>query len=305
MSENISAGVAARIRKLLALAGNNSNEHEAQAAAAKAQALLQEYNLEMSGFAGEAETGGDAERTKAQGVTMTSTKWQLDLLGAVASGNFCLLWTEGVTGDVVRCNLIGRRVNVVTTTEVYRYLVLAVERLCPHRASATRVARAWKDGCVGALAARLREQRLAAEAEGRRRRGETRGSGSDLVLADVYASEEDLNEDARRGLKPGTTAAERARMAAKWEAGRAAREAREAEQRARWDAEAATARKGETPAQREAREAKEKRDSERYWQRWEREQVRTRGEREARAAGAAAGASISLARQVGETRKIG
>lgn len=36
-----------KIRKLLALAGNNSNEHEAAVALAKAQALMEEHNIEM------------------------------------------------------------------------------------------------------------------------------------------------------------------------------------------------------------------------------------------------------------------
>ena len=37
-----------KVQKLLALAGNNPNENEAQAAYAKAQAIIAEYNLDMS-----------------------------------------------------------------------------------------------------------------------------------------------------------------------------------------------------------------------------------------------------------------
>lgn len=42
-----------KVQKLLSLAGNNPNEHEAQAAYAKAQALIAEYNLDMSKATGE------------------------------------------------------------------------------------------------------------------------------------------------------------------------------------------------------------------------------------------------------------
>lgn len=42
-----------KVKKLLALAGNNSSEHEANAAYAKAQALIAEYSLELSEEQGE------------------------------------------------------------------------------------------------------------------------------------------------------------------------------------------------------------------------------------------------------------
>ena len=37
-----------KVKKLLALAGNNPSEEEAQAAALKAQELIAQYNLDMS-----------------------------------------------------------------------------------------------------------------------------------------------------------------------------------------------------------------------------------------------------------------
>lgn len=45
--------ILAKVQKLLALAGNNPNENEANAAYAKAQALIAEYNLDMSQSLGE------------------------------------------------------------------------------------------------------------------------------------------------------------------------------------------------------------------------------------------------------------
>ena len=44
-----------KVKKLLALAGNNPSQAEAEAAAAKAQALLQEYNLTLKDVDGEEE----------------------------------------------------------------------------------------------------------------------------------------------------------------------------------------------------------------------------------------------------------
>lgn len=43
-----------KVQKLLALAGNNPSEEEAKAAAMKAQKLIAQYNLDLSGISGEA-----------------------------------------------------------------------------------------------------------------------------------------------------------------------------------------------------------------------------------------------------------
>src|SRR6266852_3065450 len=47
MNENLTA-VIAKIKKLLALAGNNPSVEEAAVASARAQALMQEYHLSMA-----------------------------------------------------------------------------------------------------------------------------------------------------------------------------------------------------------------------------------------------------------------
>jgi hypothetical protein len=91
--QRIPESLVARIRKLLALAGNNSNENEATLAAAKAQELLAAYNLEMSEL-GDEQPSEDAGREKSNAFEAATADWQVTLMAALADANFCLHWTE-------------------------------------------------------------------------------------------------------------------------------------------------------------------------------------------------------------------
>jgi len=68
MNTNIDNNIVDKIKKLLALAGNNPNEQEAQAALLKAQALLAKYNMTQADIDGKAEPSyfiATAEHVKA------------------------------------------------------------------------------------------------------------------------------------------------------------------------------------------------------------------------------------------------
>jgi hypothetical protein len=235
----------------------------------------------------------EREDTKGQ---IVAADWQVNLMGSIARGQFCYAYTTyDATLDVRRHGLIGRRMNVAATIRVYEYLVGAVTRLNPYTDGRKKKSRlSWFDGCSERLCERLYRQRADAEAASRAARGDTpRGNGSDLVLADVFSSESDLNMDMRNGLEPGETARRR-------EAYRAG----EAERRERWareEREAQAARAAETPAQQRARERANKR--------WEREyQSRQRQEAKKRdpnayAMGTNAAAFIGLDVQVGTEKR--
>lgn len=64
----IPASVVARVRKLLNLAGNNSNENEASSAASKAQEIMAEFNISLSEIGQESSVSatGDAAREKQE-----------------------------------------------------------------------------------------------------------------------------------------------------------------------------------------------------------------------------------------------
>jgi hypothetical protein len=284
-----------RIQKLLALANDaRGNEHKAQAAAAKVQTLLAEYNLEMSQIVDTDEDDIDpnAIREKVENALTTTTDWQRSLLNSICCNNFVMRIYDWGTDGKSTYSLIGRKLNTSTTIQVYTYLTGAIDRLCPFTDKRTKSHRSWKEGCAERLAARLDRQRWEAEAASRQQRGDApRGNGADLVLSDVYSSEEDLNHDLYSGFEPGTTARENAANEARWKA------EREARANAPAVVEPQTA---ETDTQRRKREAKEAADYKRWQERYARERAREAAKRDANAyaMGANAGEQISLNQQL-------
>jgi hypothetical protein len=301
MSE-IPTSIKNRITKLMALAGNNSNEHEAAAASAKVQALLAEYNLEMSQIIDtdeDAVVDPDAVREKQADVVTTSTDWERRLFGAIAENNFCMgyrKWTAD--DDVAVFTLIGRKMNVAATLSVYGYLIGAIARLNPYQDKRTKAHRSWQEGCADRLRSRLNEQRWEQERVSRNERAAQaasegpRGNGSDIILSDVYSSESDLNQEVYYGRAPGTTAREELARQARYAAERAAEEANP---RPVYNPYA-----GMTEAQTRKAKAKDEADAQRRYKRWDREQKARDAKRDqnAYAMGSNAGGQISLDRQI-------
>ena len=116
-----------KIQKLLALAGNNPNEHEAASAAAKAQEMLREHDLQMA----------DVDVTmdpRTAGITQTEREtlrqrgkpggWKWDLYRAVAATSDC--WPMGYDHNAY---MVGRKQDVEIASYLYDYLAREIERL--------------------------------------------------------------------------------------------------------------------------------------------------------------------------------
>jgi hypothetical protein len=233
---NATTGVFTKIKKLLALSqGKGTTEAEASLAAEHVQRLLQEHGLTLAQL--EADSGDDgraAKREKNQDHT-AMYRYQVNLMEAIASGNFVLhtlrkvfvpnvswgaeLGVDPVTGETVRGKrskrhfLIGRELNVQVTIQTYDYLTAELRRLNPydHR---SQDGKRFLEGASTRLAERLNERRRekereSADAKQRSAHHQGNGSGRELVLSDVYGSEDDLNNDALNNFAPGTTAANR------------------------------------------------------------------------------------------------
>jgi Protein of unknown function (DUF2786) len=193
--------LADRIRKLLALAGNNPSEAEAAAAMERASALMADHNLTMA----QVETlGTDDERVQeweeASGRRQT---WARDIWDAVAKSNFCFycFHTAGYGfhlrpvggGRVVGVKhkndlhiVIGTRGNVDATKVMASYLVETVERLARECKEVRGVheKHAFKLGCARRLKVRLATLRAERRAE---KAKETSASPSNLpTVADLY-----------------------------------------------------------------------------------------------------------------------
>lgn len=203
--------LAARIRKLLALAGNNPSETEAAAALERASELMAEHNLTMAHI--DALGSGDERLEDTHRSEHPRQTWARTIWGSVADLNFCF-WcyrsperlprfkrVDGRLQQMPRREsdehiLVGTRTNIETTKLMALYLVETVERLASECdwARGVHAKHAFKLGCAERLSERLdelRRQRMAAKAQ-----RDTASTGNSLpVLADVYAAHDRANRE--------------------------------------------------------------------------------------------------------------
>lgn len=107
-----------KVKKLLALAGNNPSQAEAEAAAAKAQALLAQYNLTLT------EGDNKEELIFTYYETGVDRAWKYDLASVVAS-NFrckCCWWGKSKVG------FYGYKHDTEVAAEVFNFLFWTIRR---------------------------------------------------------------------------------------------------------------------------------------------------------------------------------
>lgn len=227
-----------RIRKLMAVTiDRGASETEASFASSKVQQILQEYGLSMAEIERRGGgTGDDGRRGRNDADRRAMYKWQADLMSALAENNFLKHWIEQQTkidpaGKMRRSKqhvLLGRHINVQATLQMYDYLVDTFRRLAndqgyAHAHTTEREHHLFLGGVTERVIERLAEQRrhVEREAEGKRKRDEAMRNhsayaptGTSVALAEHYRDErqanQDLYDDFRWGLEPGTTACRRA-----------------------------------------------------------------------------------------------
>lgn len=116
-----------RIRKLLALAANNTNPHEAELAAQRANELMLKHSIErervntavdpLSGYVREIETTGKF------------AAWERTLLVNIALANLCRVVKVGRDDFAV----IGHKENVQVSLEMFRWLRTELHRLAKEK----------------------------------------------------------------------------------------------------------------------------------------------------------------------------
>lgn len=164
-----------RVRKLLALA-ESPNENEAMAAAEKAQALLAQYNIEMS----EVQQGGSDYDFRYVGKYTNSEPWRRVIACNLAPLYFCeYYWSYNkVETTSRRCGykrydnhtFVGRQHNLEVIVAMFDYLIKAVERMegeawvevKARKQSLSRSSfyRSFVNACAARLANRLALRRL-------------------------------------------------------------------------------------------------------------------------------------------------
>jgi len=271
-----------KVRKLMALANNNDNEHQAEAAANKARELLEAYNLDLAHV--NKETHGFTPRDK-QNLRGGLYSWQRDLWNMTAQLNFCKYWfIRGLqAGSSYEHELLGSKVNVISTTIMAQYLQDAVERLArdwvrdhrPGKSIFIKEAIAYREGVANRLVTRmwtLRQQRIKEEeAKVKAERANNAAHGvfteNALVISDVINTEEDLNNDHVMGWSMGTSAAKRKEREVRQAAAEVAAQ-EELERQNAWDAA--------NPAEAAARKAKEAAENEAIYKKFREKQAKQR-----------------------------
>lgn len=188
-----------RIKKLLALAGNNPNEQEAAAAMEKVQAMLAEHNLSMSDVAthDKAEDGFTIDST----METDSRPWRRNLAATIGKMYFCTYffsyrkrYTKARKCGYIRYdvhNFVGARHNVAVVHLMFAYLNETIDRLARDGASQlsnikirTPYINSFRHACANRLCHRIQDRIAAAS------RGEVKKSdGSSLpALASLYDS---------------------------------------------------------------------------------------------------------------------
>jgi hypothetical protein len=147
-----------KVRKLLELAGNNSNEHEAAAAIEKAHEILALHNLSIETVEGYAAESEDEERGIEATVTNYSEKYYAWVWNAVAKAHFCTMFSQRPS-KVKRktiMSIVGRRVNAVVAAQLAMYLSETMKRLANEAAKkAGRTDHAYKNAFIAGCAWRL------------------------------------------------------------------------------------------------------------------------------------------------------
>jgi hypothetical protein len=219
------------VRKLLALADSTkTTEGEATAAALKIQELVQTYGLDLALIEGSV----PAKEVRGKGTVdrRAMFEYQQLLMKTIAENNFCFhdirtVFVERKNRNSKQHFLVGRQLNIDVTLRMYDYLIDAMKRLCERGGFQEHKTRnLFYDGATERLTERLLEQRRDREEDERLKREEARRRGEQvnaLVLADVYGTERDLNNDAINNYAPGTTA-QRRMNAERMEAERRVRE---------------------------------------------------------------------------------
>jgi hypothetical protein len=112
-----------KIKKLLALAGNNSNESEAMAAMAKVQELLAENSLSMADIP-EGEREDDETVMEDYDGRSRHAKWQTYILLALAQINDCEYFKHRNGTRII----VGRKIRIEIVRSMADYLFGVVER---------------------------------------------------------------------------------------------------------------------------------------------------------------------------------
>lgn len=141
MTEEISETILIKIKKLLNLANDPSNEHEAANAAAKAQEMLLKFNLseeQLDGVRTDRAEKYTREFYTGHRTGVNEVRWKILLAFAVAKGNLCKVVHIGGSKQIC---WIGKPSNIEVAKFLYETLVHDLEQISDRKWKAILQAR--------------------------------------------------------------------------------------------------------------------------------------------------------------------
>lgn len=197
-----------RIKKLLALAHNNTNANEAATAAAQAQALMSRHAIDSMML----ETAGDDPEEPIETETLwvegnKRSTWRGRLAVTLCRVNQCKAYiTEIRTARTqskpqAELRIIGKASDAQTVRYVFTYLVREIERLCDEEIELRgSMGKTWcnnfKLGAVDTINMRLIEADAKARAEMRKEAAAPTSTGTALVLVNTAIAKVDATREA-------------------------------------------------------------------------------------------------------------
>jgi hypothetical protein len=156
-----------RVRKLLALAGNNSNVNEAAAAMARAQRLMLEHKLAQAELDADDPNAVDTEvgQMVLDEAGEFLLAWKPILMQVLVKASCCHAFRHSVVGPqgqkAVRFTIIGTESDATFVSYCYRYVCAEVDRLCDIEAKGKGFGfrNSFRRGAVDAISRRLGEAR--------------------------------------------------------------------------------------------------------------------------------------------------
>ncbi len=217
-----------KVKKLMALAAGNANEHEAAAATERANFILAQMNLSMEELA--ASSGQDSSARSKDRLVGGFYQHERDMWKAIAELNFCWYNTVKVTYDDATAKklkrryahhhqVIGRTVNILATQLMADYLLQTLERLTREYCELERPWEKWmprsstavsfRKGAAERLIEKINDKRREVIMEERRKEreaqdaakasGSTATAGALTVISNLVKSEYQANYDFKYG----------------------------------------------------------------------------------------------------------
>ena len=177
-----------RIRKMLALANDKeASEGERDNALRMVHNTLAKYNMTMA----QVELSGKASAEEQRGqsvVKVRSKMWMAQVANSISKLCFCYIFMTK-RSDGIHLTFIGRESNRITAQEMTQYVIESIRKEGQRRAKGDS---AWHLSFNKGAAARIHDrcEQLRDSAE---RESQGTSTGTSLVLASVYRTEQDAN----------------------------------------------------------------------------------------------------------------